>query len=412
MSDWARKTSSVLIAVLVSAGVWAQEPVSPKWNVTLQGGPAYVPKTKAFSWRDEMMSTYVYPAGSVEIGYQTTEEDSPFAALYGFPNVGIGLGWDGLSSLHYNGLSRLDDIFNLYGFAERTLLQGKRVSLDFLFDLGAGFNRSLYDPETNPLNRNFNSYLVIFVSGGLSMHVALTDRLEAGVAAQLNHYSTGRLAYPNGGLNNPVAYLSLRYRNMKRPTGRGAVKPFQEAPERFFYEVYAGGGVHRCAREWIAFGTTEPWAQFSFGASANWRYRPHLSTGVAVDLFDAPTRFLDRLEECERKLYGDETIDAYGPYKPLSGGIGLVQHLHYGRFSAFATVGAYVYRHNGYRDQRGKLYQKVGLKYVLPGRSGLFVAADCKAHGFSRAAMMEVTVGVRLKSSLDKTAKNDEFCME
>ena len=397
MSDWVGKTSSVLIAVLVSAGVWAQEPVSPKWNVSLKGGAAYVPKTRAFSWRDEMMSTYMYPAGGIEIGYQMTGEDSPYAALYGFPNVGFGLGWDGLSCLHYNGLSRLDDIFNLYGFAERTLLRGKRASLDFVFDLGAGLNRSLYDPETNPLNRNFNSYLVIFVSSGLSMQLALTDKLEAGVAAQLNHYSTGRLAYPNGGLNNPVAYLSLRYRNTPKPAGHVAVNPFREAPERFFFEVYAGGGVHRCAIEWMASGTTAPWAQFSFGASANWRYRPHLSTGVAVDLFDAPIRFLDRLEECERKLYGDDTIDAYGPYKPLSGGIGLVQHLHYGPFSAFATVGAYVYRHSGYRDQRGKLYQKVGLQYVLPGRTGLFVAADCKAHGFSRAAMMELTVGVRWK---------------
>jgi hypothetical protein len=115
-----------------------------------------------------------------------------------------------------------------------------------------------------------------------------------------------------------------------------------------------------------------------------------------VDLFDATSRFLERLEECERKLYGDETIDAYGPYERLSGGIGMVQHLHYGHFSAFASVGAYVYRHNGYQDQRGKLYQKIGLKYVLPGRSGLFVAAGCKVHGFSRAAMMELTLGLRL----------------
>ncbi len=397
MSSWGRIAVAVLIGVVACAGARAQRPPrSPRWNVTLQGGPAYVPKTKAFAWRDEMMSTYVYPAGGIKFGYQTTEEDGPYAALYGFPNFGIGLGWEGLSSLQYCGISRLDDIINLYGFAECTLLRGRRTSLDFVFDLGLGYNRSLYDPETNPLNRNFSSYLVVFVSSGLSMRVALTDRLEAGVSAQFNHYSTGRLAYPNGGLNDPVAYLSLRYRNAKAPRGRGAVRPMEEAPARFFYEIYAGGGVHRCAIEWMASGTTYPWVQYAFGASANWRYRPHLSTGVAVDLFDATSRFLERLEECERKLYGDETIDAYGPYERLSGGIGMVQHLHYGHFSAFASVGAYVYRHNGYQDQRGKLYQKIGLKYVLPGRSGLFVAAGCKVHGFSRAAMMELTLGLRL----------------
>ena len=36
------------------------------------------------------------------------------------------------------------------------------------------------------------------------------------------------------------------------------------------------------------------------------------------------------------------------------------------------------------------------LTFVLPGSAGLFLAIDCKAHDFSRAAMMELTVGVRL----------------
>jgi hypothetical protein len=389
------KTVAALAAVLLCVGMHAQEASSsgPKWNVTLHGGAAYVSPT--FTWRDEMMSTVVYPTGGVMVGYQTTEEDSPYAALYGFPNVGIGLGWDGLSTLRYNTPSRLKDIFNLYGFVERPLLRGGRVSLDFDFDLGMGFNRSLYDPVDNPLNRNFGSYLLVYVGGGLTFRVALTDRLEAGLAARFTHYSTGRLGYPNAGLNDPSASLSLRYRNARAPKRSRPVRAM-DVPSRFFYEIYAGCGIHKCAIEWSASGTTPAWPIFAFGGSANWRYRPHLSTGLAVDVYAETAAFQARLEECERILYGDEVIDAYGPYKRFSGGIGLIQHLHYGNFSGFATVGAYVYRHYGYHDQRGKLYQRVGLKYVLPGRSGLFLAIDCKAHDFSRAAMMELTVGVRL----------------
>ena len=384
------------LALLLAAGLLrAQGEVSTasKWNFTLQGGAAWVPPT--FSWRDEMMSTFVYPAGSVEVGYQTTETDSPYAALYGFPNFGVGVGFDGLSALHYNGASRLKDIVNLYGFTERTLLRGGPVSLDFVFDLGLGYNRSLYDPETNPLNLNFSSRLLVYVSPGLALRVALTDRLEAGLSARLNHYSTGRLAYPNGGLNDPVATLSLRYRKTKAPIKRSA-RDVSVDYNRFFYEVYAGLGVHRCAIEWMATGTTTPWPIYCFGASANYRYRPHLSTGLAVDLYNASSAFMDRLEACERTCYGDEQVDAYGPYRSFCGGVGLIQHLHYGNFSAFATVGAYFYRHNGLQDQKGKFYQRVGLKYLLPGRTGLFIAWDCKAHKFSRAAMMELTVGVRL----------------
>ena len=384
-----------LVAALVSTGLQAQESVAsgPKWNVTLQGGPVYVAPT--FTWRDEMMSTYVYPAGAVRLGYQTTEEESPYAALYGFPNFGVGVGWEGLSSLQYNGISRLDDIFNLYGFTESSLLRGNRVSLDFDFDLGMGFNRSLYDPVNNPLNRNFGSYLLIYVSGGLSFNVSLTDRIQAGLSARFTHYSTGRLGYPNAGLNNPGVNLSLRYQNATVPKRRPSARVDLDPPSRFFYEIYGGCGIHKCAVEWSAFGTTPPWPIFSLGGSANYRYRPHLSTGLAVDAFVETREFLDRLRESEQKLYGSEAVEAYGTYDRLSGGIGLIQHLHYGDFSAFATVGAYLYRHKGIHDQRGKLYQRVGLKYVLPGSTGLFVAVDCKAHGFSRAAMMELTLGLR-----------------
>ena len=390
-----RNTVPVLVALLVSMGLWAQEGTlsEPRWNVTLQGGAGYVAPT--FDWRDEMMSTFVYPVSSLTFGYQTTEKDSPYAALYGYPVFGVGIGWEGLSAPRYNGISRLKDIFNLYGFTERTLLSRDWFSLDFVFDLGAGFNRALYDPERNPLNRNFGSYLLVYVSGGLDFHVPLTDHLEAGVSARFNHYSTGRLGYPNAGLNNPAAYLSLRYRNARPPKRRPA-GAFPDPPSRFFYELYAGAGIHRCGIEWSTTGTTHPWAIFSFGGSANFRYRPHLSMGLAIDMYAETPAFLNWLQECERIAYGNDQVDAYGPYRGFSAGAGIIHHLHYGPFSAFATVGAYLYRHNGLHDQRGKLYQRIGLKYLLPGSSGLFVALDCKAHGFSRAAMMELTLGIRL----------------
>ena len=387
-------------ALAVCAGARAQAPASaqaadaPKWNVTARGGAAYV--TPTFTWRDEMMSTYVFPVARLEYGYQMTEVDGPYAALFGFPNVGVGIGWDGVSTLHYNGQSRLKDLFNLYGFAERSLLRGKRVSLDFDFDLGVGFNRVLYDPVNNPLNRNFASWLLIYVGGGLTFRAALTEHVEAGLSARFDHYSTGRLAYPNAGLNDPVVNLSVRYRTAKAPRGKRPAPSFDNPPAKVFYELYAGCGIHKCAIEWQATGETPSWPIFSFGGSANWRYRPHLSTGVAVDVYAETAAFQARLEQYERKLYGDENIDAYGPYKRVSGGVGLIQHVHYGNFSGFLTMGTYVYRHNGFRDQRGQFYQRVGLKYVLPGRSGLFLAVDCKAHAFSRAAMTELTVGVRL----------------
>ena len=394
MSRLYEHTAAFLTALFLTTGLWGQgEPsAGSKWNVTLQGGAGYVPRT--FSWRDELMSSHIYPAGGIRVGYQTTETDSPYAGAYGFPCFGVGLGWEGLSSLHYNNVSRLGSLVELYGFAELNLLDYKRFSLDINVDLGAAYNEAVYDPERNPKNLNFGSHAVIYVNVGLTAALALTDRLEAGVTARFSHYSAGRLAYPNGGLNNPSAMLSLRYQPMAVPK-RDRSHRSPENPSCFFYELYAGGGVHRCAMEWLASRSTTPWPIWSFGGSANYRYRPHLSTGLAVDMNFASGGFIDCLEESERAFYGDADVDAYGPYKPFSGGVGIIQHLHYGNFSAFAVVGAYVYRRYGTREQQGKLYQRVGLKYVIPGSTGLFVALDCKAHRFSRAAMMEFTFGIR-----------------
>ena len=394
MSRLYKHTIAFLTALFLTTGLWGQgEPSGvSKWNVTLQGGAGYVPRT--FTWRDDLMSTYVYPTGGVRVGYQTTETGSPYAAVYGFPVFGIGLGWEGVSTLRYEGNSRLGNLVELYGFVERNLLRYKRFSLDLDFDLGVACNGQVYDPESNPKNLNFASHAVIYVGGGVTAALAVTDRLEAGVAARFSHYSAGRLAYPNGGLNDPSAVLSLRYRPLAAPR-RDRSRPLPENPSRFFYELYAGGGVHRCAMEWMATGSTTPWPIWSFGGSANFRYRPHLSTGLAVDMNYASGGFMDCLEESERACYGDADVDAHGPYKPFSGGVGAIQHLHYGNFSAFAVVGTYLYRRYGAREQRGKLYQRVGLKYVVPGSTGLFVSLDCKAHRFSRAAMMEITFGIR-----------------
>ena len=86
----------------------------PQWNIAVQGGLGTVVNT--FVGYDEMLASSRYPIADVRIGYQTTENDHPYAELYGYPNVGFSFGWMGLSALHYNGESHLGSVINLSGF--------------------------------------------------------------------------------------------------------------------------------------------------------------------------------------------------------------------------------------------------------------------------------------------------------
>lgn len=380
----------IALPCLASLSLHAQE---RRWNVALQSGAGYIMNT--FDTWDDMLATHIFPSARLKIGYQTCGNDSPYAALWGYPNIGLAIGWQGLSLLQYKGESHFENLVNFHGFFERDIIRNENFSFGYEFQLGMGFNRSLYNASTNPLNMNFSSPLLIFIGGDIYAKYRLSKHLEAGFALHVGHYSTGRLALPNNGINETGVSVSLRYNNLTQPH-RGKTSQKDLLKRRLYGEIYTGGGLHRCTADWRAFGTSSPWPIFVYGANIYYRYLPHISTGFELDWFNAADIYLERMEQGERVLYGDEAVDAYGQYNELSWGASILQQFHYGNFTAFGAVGMYFHNHMGLHEQEGPLYQKAGIKYSIPKLGGLFVAVDCKAHHFSRAQMMEFTIGMRL----------------
>lgn len=365
----------------------------PQWNVAVQGGVGTIVNT--FVGYDEMLASSHYPIADVRIGYQTTENDHPFAELYGYPNFGFSFGWMGLSKLHYNGESHLGSVVNMSGFMEGDLLRTNKFSFGYDGQIGFGLSNAIHDPNLNPLNTAVSSPLLIFARLGLKVKWRFTKRLEVGFGVHIEHCSTGYLSCPNRGLNGNGASLSLRYFNMSPPRLKYQPETWPEV-RRVFGEVYFGGGLHRSITEWEVFGTSTPWPIWTAGGSINYRYFPHMSTGVNLDMYHTDKQYLQRVEQFERILYGDEEVDKYGQYHAFSCGLSLLQQFHYGNFTAFANLGVYLYKHGGLHDQEGLFYQRVGMKFNFPKLEGLFVAIDCKAHQFAHASMMEFTVGKRL----------------
>lgn len=194
-----------------------------QWSIAFQAGVGYIFNT--FEAYHQMLDSYIYPTSALRIGYQTTEHDHPYAAFYGYPNVGFQLGWTGLSKLKFSSDSHFENILNFCGFMERDFLRLKRFSLGYDAQIGIGFNSSVYNPETNPLNMNVSSSLLIYAGGDLKMRYRFTKSFELGVSVHIEHYSTGDLSCPNLGLNGCGAILSMRYNSITPP-------PIDYAPNR------------------------------------------------------------------------------------------------------------------------------------------------------------------------------------
>ena len=365
-----------------------------QWNIAVQGGVGTIVNT--FEGYDEMLSSFHYPVADVRIGYQTTENDNPYAALYGFPNVGFSFGWMGLSTLKYSGESHIGSVINMTGFMEGDFLRTSKFSFGYDGQIGLGLSDVIHDPSFNPLNTIVSSPLLIFARLGVKAKFRFTERLEVGIDAHIEHGSTGYLSCPNRGLNGDGASLSLRYYTTSPPRFKKYQPEQWTEARRIFGEVYVGGGLHRSYTEWDVFGTSTPWPVLTAGGNINYRYLPNISSGLNLDLYHTDPRYLRRVEEFERVLYGDEAVDEYGHYDAFSCGLSLLQQFHYGNFTAFGNFGIYLHKHGGLHDEEGRFYQRVGMKFNFPKLEGLFIAIDCKAHNFAHASMMEFTVGFRI----------------
>ncbi len=365
-----------------------------QWNIAVQGGMGTVANT--FEGYNEMLSSCRYPNTDVRIGYQTNENDHPYAELYGYPNVGFSFGWMGLSTLKYEGESHLGSVVNMSGFMECDFLRTKMFSLGLDGQVGFGLTKVIHDPNFNTLNISVSSPLLIFARAGIKAKFRFTKRLEIGADVHIEHCSTGYLSCPNRGLNGSGASLSFRYYNTPPPRFKKYQPEEWTEVRRFFGEVYIGGGLHRSFTEWKVFGTSTPWPILTAGGNINYRFIPQFSTGLNLDLYHTDRGYLQRVEQFERVLYGDEAVDEYGHYDPLNCGLSLLLQFYYGNFTAFGNLGLYVHRHSGLHDEEGICYQRVGMKFNFPKLGGLFLAVDCKAHQFTHASMMEFTVGIRI----------------
>ena len=340
----------------------------------------------------------------------TSSKGEGFAKAWNYPVFGIGLSYNTLSDVKFKSAhGHYSDMVTAYGVMSRDLVRTGHFSFGYDVSTGLSYSDSYYNPLDNGANWFFSSPVLIFVSGGGHLAWMPGSRIEFIADISVRHNSSARFAYPNGGLNYWGGGLSARYHFHGRKDLRGNVFTEPKVPAELYrrgwsLEVYAGGGVHKCAAEWnaakktmtkeeFASASLRKWPMASLSADLIYRAGGRFGLGLTVDGFYNSNT--DRLKWSDEVVYGEEAVAESKGYAPLSLGGGLVQEVFYKEFALYVQEGLYAYRHMGIHGDHGRLYERAGVRYYPHSLAPFFFSACIKAHKF-KADYLDFTVGIRL----------------
>ena len=360
------------------------------------------------SFRDSYTSLG-FNSYTLEWDFVTRGEDGSFSAAYNRPVFAIGLTYNGLDEVkfrsqngHYSGMVAA------YGSISRDLVRFfRRFSFGYDLSLGLSYSDGYYHPVTNRSNWFFSSPVLMYVAGGGHLTWRVASRIDLVADISVRHNSSARFAYPNGGLNYWGGGLSARYHFTDRPEqGRNGIRTPRISEglyeKGWSYELYAGGGVHACAAEWLATSKTvdretlaathlRKWPMGSLGFDAIYRISGRFGVGASASAFYCSN--MEALKWADGIIYGEEAASA-ASYAPFSFGAGAVQEVFYKRTAFYLQEGYYFYRKSGIHADHGRLYERAGLR-LYPRRIEPFFFSVCiKAHRF-KADYMDFTVGIR-----------------
>lgn len=155
------------------------------------------------SLTDELRNGY----GSFEFRYGwQTKGSEEWQKAYVYPAFGIG--W-------YTGYIGDPDIFGnpnaLYGFASFYLGQHKRHNFVIEPALGLTYNLVPYNPETNKSNDATGAKFAVYFNMNFGGRLQLNREMDFLYGIDFTHFSNGRTATPNFGLNMFGINLGARY---------------------------------------------------------------------------------------------------------------------------------------------------------------------------------------------------------
>jgi hypothetical protein len=234
---------------------------------------------------------------------------------------------------------------------------GNRFSLFFQAGAGISFQNQPYDPETNPNNLGYSTYVAIPLRLGVGTYIRLHPRWYLDVFLAYNHISNGGMKEPNKGLNWPTASLGVNYYLEEPRFFRREKTPWRSlGPPMTRYDLSLFTTYQQPRNEKLVFSVG---AEFKYSRQVA---RLNAVTGGVEWFFDNGRRNLLEMDTLSGQA---QTI-----------GFAVGHEFLLGRFLFSQQFGVYVLNPT---NQSADVYQRYGLVYRISQRIGLGIAL--KAHG-------------------------------
>ena len=384
----------VLILFVSYLELYSQHFNKDKWSI--EGSISFGEIKKPDELVTSLLQNGTCNVYDLRFGYADLD-GSAFASAYNYPTFGMGLSMADFSKVKMYSGSGLGNIYALYGFMEMTLIRHKKFRLDPIASIGFSYNTDIYDPISKP-DKIFSGIPFMIYAGldfGLRYH--LTRQWELGMAVNAKHYSNGRLAIMNKGINILGGNASLRYylSPNKPQYQRTTIAPFQK---HFYYRMALGAGVQtyledlKVHREEIREGKERLYSKFSVTSDISYRFSRMYGCGVGLNLFFVPST--RSFSEYDKITFGEDAANTL-KYEPVSIGVSINQELYYKNIALFGNFGYYLYRELGQRVDEKPFYQQAGFRYYFPKMNDLFLGCSIKAHEFKKAEYFEFSIGKR-----------------
>lgn len=278
---------------------------------------------------------------------------------------------EGVKDVAYS--SGLGYMITPYAGFRRSLLRTNKFDAGYRFENGIGINTRPYDIDKNVENEMIGSRISVFIGMGIYASYRLSKHVSVGIDASFRHYSNGKLAQPNVGINTLDAGLRMTY---------------TPQPDTMVHEIYAKGfnrGFRKhvyldisagwCPQtllsdwtwEWLqtpenrssSFNLHSAWAG---NAAIMWQYSRKYASGFGFDYTYVP--FTDAILASETR-YGRE--QHYELSKHVLG-LSLHHEAFYKDFSMHASIGYFLQKRLGtvVDDNQKPYYETIGIRWYMP----------------------------------------------
>ncbi len=304
------------------------------------------------------------------------KENGVYSYLYKAPKFGLGF-YSG--SFDNNAFGEPN---GLYGFMEVPIFDHrKKLNWVYTIGLGLAFNFNYFDPIENPSNELIGSSKNVYVAFSLEGRYNITEQWVAGLGFGFKHFSNGRVALPNRGINLLPLTVSTEYNFGNNYTDIKKGIPPSFIPYNIF-NIYGATGFKN-----FEYGGAV-YFKSTLGISFLRQFSYKLRYGLGTEIFytaGSLNRVISDKSNFNKQIsYGIsaqlEWILTERMYIPLNFGI-----------------------HLNYNDENLEqfLYQRIGFGYLMGKNKKIILAINLKVTEF-HADYVEWTIGYSFKKDKNK----------